>query len=105
MARKSFFERSQSCLLHAAEDFCRADNEVQEARRLWRELKAKHDPYDGFCLEVAKSRSECCKECLKFLNSSPPDYDYALYSRRAAKTRMKRAFKNLLVARGTGERK
>ena len=100
MAKKSITDRARARLLRAAENFCVEDNEVQEARRLWRELKNHHDPYNGICLLDARQRSQCCKYCIDFLDNAP-DYQYALYKRRAEKTNMKRAFKDLMDARAT----
>jgi len=98
MTKKTKKERAQSRLLKHAKNFCDADNKVQEARMWWRRLNDNHDPRDGICLNKFSQRSKCCKYCIDFLNNSP-DYQYAMHKRRAAKSNMKRAYKEFLDTR------
>jgi len=101
MAKKTRIERAQARLVRQAENFCDADNEVQEARNWRRKLRDSHDPFDEICLTKFKERSQFCKYCIDFLDNSPSRQD-ALYKRRTAKSNMKRAYKELLEARSEG---
>lgn len=98
MAKKTKLERVQARFLRQAENFCRAENKVQEARRMWQQLKSDHDPVDGICLTKFNRRSQCCKYCIDFLDNSP-NWQDVLHDRRSAKSNMKRAFKALMKVR------
>jgi hypothetical protein len=99
--------RTERTLLRAACDFCAADADVQKARSQWRELHSLHDPYEGVCClpvgspraegfvdRPALPRSKWCEDCKRIV-SEAVDYEYALWRRRQAKTRMIRAYKKL----------
>lgn len=90
-------------MLRAAMDFCRADAEVQRRTILLRQLRAVHGGEicyipikDDFGNIIRKARPEekWCEHCKRV---PPEDVDYfdAKWKRRAAKTRMKRAYKKL----------
>lgn len=104
-------ERLERRLLRAASDFCAADEQVKLARRQWREIHDLHDPYDGvYCLPWETEngnrsdelpRSEWCEHCIRIIGEAV-DYQYALWKRRSAKTRMKRANKEIELLRSDG---
>lgn len=92
-------------MLRAAMDFCRADAETQRRTILLRELRALHGGTEvcyipiknevGEIIKKARPQDKWCNHCTRF----PPeavDYADAKWERRAAKTRMKRAYKKLV---------
>ena len=90
-------------MLRAAMDFCRADAEVQRRTSLLSGLRALHgsevcyipikDDF-GNIIRKARPQAKWCEHCKRL---PPEDVDYAdaKWERRAAKTRMKRAYKKL----------
>lgn len=91
-------------MLRAAMDFCRADADVQHRTMLLHELRALHHGTEvcyipiknqfGEIIKKARPQAQWCDHCRRF----PPeavDYTDAKWKRRAAKTRMKRAYKKL----------
>jgi hypothetical protein len=98
--------RTEHTMLRAAMDFCRADADVQRRTILLRELRALHDGEvcyisikDDFgnIIRNARPQAKWCEHCKRL---PPEDVDYAdaKRERRAAKTRMKRAYKKLARA-------
>ncbi|MFY9583901.1 MAG: hypothetical protein WAR21_05350 [Candidatus Acidiferrales bacterium] len=104
--------RTEQTMLRAAMDFCHADADVQRAKNQWRELYNFHDPEIGVCCLPIKNqfgkitrrelpRSKWCEHCKRIV-AEAVDYHYALWERRAAKVRMKRAYKKLTGLAGDG---
>jgi hypothetical protein len=106
--KPSKIDRIRETLLNNAIGFCRADKEVQLARRQWSEIHSLHDPYAGVCClpwgdpsdendpgREALPKKEWCEHCKRIMLEAI-DYDSALWKRRAAKTGMKRAYKRLI---------
>ncbi len=93
-------------MLRAAMDFCAADVDVQRRTMLLRKLRALHSGTHvcylpvknefGEIVERALPPSKWCRHC-KRLPPDVVDYSDAKWGRRAAKTRMKRAYKKLAV--------
>ncbi len=91
-------------MLRAAMDFCRADEDVQRRTILFRELRYQHSGDEvcylpikdnlGNVVRKARPQSKWCEHC-KRLPWESVDYTDAKWERRAAKTRMKRAYKKL----------
>jgi hypothetical protein len=101
-------DRVRKTLLNNAIRFCRADAEIQLARRQWSEIHSLHDPYTGVCClpwgdpsdennpdREALPKDEWCEHCKRIMLEAV-DYDAALWNRRAAKTGMKRAYERLI---------
>jgi hypothetical protein len=96
-------------VLSAAIDFCAADVEVQAARNERRDLVFQHGS-EAVCCAIRVSNdleelydpipnlpeSRWCKHCRKFAKTSI-NYQDALFKRRSAKTRMKRAYLELVT--------
>lgn len=90
-------------MLRAAMDFCRADADVQRRTILLRELRARHggevcyinvEDNFGNIIRKALPQAKWCEHC-KRLPPEDVDYSDAKWKRRAAKTRMKRAYRKL----------
>jgi hypothetical protein len=98
--------RTERTLLRAAKDFCAADLNVQLGRNQMRELRRLHSYDSPCCLPVlgefvgdplvreALPKSKWCSHCDR-IAAEAVNYPYALFARRSAKVRMKRAFKKL----------
>lgn len=96
--------RTEQTFLRAAKDFIAADLNVQLARNQWRELRNLHG-YAGICCvpwedayndikRPALPRRKWCDDCKRIV-AQAVNYQDALWSCRAAKVRMKRAYKKL----------
>jgi len=85
-------------------DFCRADAEIRHRMSLFERLKYLHCGRQicylavkddlGNVIEKALPQKKWCEHC-KSLPWESLDYTDAKWERRAAKTRMKRAYKKL----------
>ena len=98
--------RTEQTMLRAAMDFCSADADVLRRTALMGELRRGH-PETNVCYLAVKNEfgeiikrplpaSKWCEHC-KRLPPEVVDYSDAKWQRRAAKTRMKRAYKKLAV--------
>jgi hypothetical protein len=106
---RSPIERITVRLLSAAIDLCAADVDVQTARRQRRDLALRHGS-EGICCAIRMPvdieevhdpvpnvpKSRWCKHCQRFARTAI-HYQDALFARRSAKTRMKRAYLELLA--------
>ena len=93
--------RATNRLLKWAKTFCMADEDVQTAREMYRNLWQNHEwdnpqdhPIPCIYREDDIPREKICDLCREFLDQSP-DYQDALWRRRSAKYNMKRAFRDL----------
>jgi hypothetical protein len=87
--------RAERTLLKAAKDFVFADLQVQLARKQWRELHYLHSAQDSACcLRYPNTRRKWCEDCKRIV-AEAVNYPDALWDRRAAKVRMKRAYRKL----------
>ncbi|MGB7331181.1 MAG: hypothetical protein WBD25_07335 [Terriglobales bacterium] len=100
------YARTEQTFLRAAKDFITADLDVQLARSQWREIHDLHG-YGGVCClpwedadnEIKRPslpRRKWCAHC-KRITAQAVSYPDALWKRRAAKVRMKRAYKKLVT--------
>jgi hypothetical protein len=95
--------RAERTLLKAAKDFVSADMQVQLARKQWRELHYLHPARDRVCcLRYPNTRRKWCEVCKRIV-AEAVNYPDALWDRRAAKVRMKRAYRKLEENEGQSE--
>ncbi len=101
--RPRLINGTEQTMLRAAMDFCRADEDVQRRTGLLSHLRALHGGEvcylaikDDFGNVIRKvfPQNKWCQHC-KLLPWESVDYTDAKWERRAAKTRMKRAYKKL----------
>lgn len=104
-------DRAVERLISSAIDYCKADAIAVAASAQLTKLASYHDPYDGICCvppaqtdfdsdpPEAKPRSKWCKYCRQYAKEAI-DGSGAKWTRRAARQRMRRAYKQIIAKRG-----
>jgi hypothetical protein len=102
--------RAVERLISSAIDYCRADAIVIAAQAQFAELARNHDSYNAICCipppqtdfdsdpPEALPESEWCEYCRKYAGEAI-DGESAKVSRRAARQRMRRAYRQIIAGR------